>query len=272
MIDLLKKSAKKFFKNFPEIVFLVGPPRSGTTWLQREITNKSTCPFLPECTLLTQQIELYSRTLHYCEEKRFNAYFANQENLKTYYQDNVRRLIDMTIRLNHAAGSEKFVLKDPQLSLYMEELTELIPQRKLIVIVRDPRDVLASMKNVIAKKQESWNVQEITAQIFSYYYKIGNYTEHAGNDSLFVRYEDLVSEGLDTLQSFLRQEKENLALKENTLLEMEMQLNISDPFLSEYRFKPTTQERIGSYKNILSESELAEVETVFSGVLQRWDY
>lgn len=56
-VDLAQLSSQQ------KLVFLAGPPRSGTTWLNREICNHpGWSGFLPECTLLTQQIALYRST------------------------------------------------------------------------------------------------------------------------------------------------------------------------------------------------------------------
>ena len=110
-------------RQYADLIIICGPPRSGTTWLNRELCKLPTVfQFLPECTLITQQIELYSRTLHYCEPQRFHAYFSNQQNLLYYYRTNITKLVDQVATLNKRTNYSTLVLKDPCLCLYLNDI------------------------------------------------------------------------------------------------------------------------------------------------------
>ncbi len=257
-----------------KLVLLAGPPRSGTTWLNREICGaKNSFGFLPECTLLTQQIELYSRTLHYCDKQRFSAYFANEQGLLDYYRDNVFRFLDRIVRINANPGADMLVLKDPELTLYLDDIKGLFPPYKLLVLIRDPRDVLASMKRVNARKQqEAWNVQNAATHVFSYYYRIDMYQPSAEQNTMMVRYEDLVEEGLESVYAFLQLPHTRNTESESRMRELGEKLDVADPFFSELYLQPTTQDRVGSYKKTLSDEEIEHIEMVYAGVLQRWRY
>jgi hypothetical protein len=258
---------------YSELIIVAGPPRSGTTWLHREICNGvDMFPFLPECTLLTQQVELYSKTLKYCDPQRFNAYFANKQNLLAYFRCNVNRLINQVASLNRKSNSKTLVLKDPEFSLYLVELKELLPKHKLIVLVRDPRDVLASMKNVSIKKNIQWNVQDSANQLFSYYYQIDRFQQQVPPDCIFLRYEDLVSGKVDSLQRFLQLPVLNNLFCKDQIANVLDQLDTADPFFSELYLQPTTKDKIGSYLQVLSIEEVRHVEMVYSGVIQQWGY
>ena len=101
-------------RQYADLIIICGPPRSGTTWLNRELCKLPTAfQFLPECTLITQQIELYSQTLHYCDPQRLHSYFSNHENLQCYYRTNVARLIDQVATINQKKNASTLVLKDP---------------------------------------------------------------------------------------------------------------------------------------------------------------
>jgi Sulfotransferase family len=256
-----------------ELIVLCGPPRSGTTWLNRELCNVPTAfPFLPECTLITQQIELYSRTLHYCDHQRFHAYFANQQNLLYYFRANVTRLIDQAANLNQKPDAKTLVIKDPLLCLYLEDIKDVLPPHKLVVLVRDPRDVLASMKKVAARKKQKWNVGEAANELSNYYYQIGNHQKRADKDSIFLRYEDLVAGQTTILQDFLQQTNENVAFTQADASVVRDRLDLSDPFFSELYLQPTTSDKVGSYNKILSGNEIYYIESFYSDVMQRWDY
>lgn len=258
---------------YAELIVVCGPPRSGTTWLNRELCNAPTAfPFLPECTLITQQIELYSRTLHYCDPQRFHAYFANQQNLLSYFRANVAKLVDQVANLNQKPGAQTLVLKDPLLCLYLEDTKDVLPPHKLVVLVRDPRDVLASMKNVTAKKKQKWNVREAARELLNYYYGIENHQRRADKDSIYLRYEDLVVGQRTILQNFLQQKNEDAAFTHADAPSVQERLDASDPFFSELYLQPTTSEKIGSYTKILSWNEIYFIESAYSGVMQRWGY
>lgn len=258
---------------YTELIILCGPPRSGTTWLNRELCNMPTAfPFLPECTLITQQIELYSRTLHSCDPQRFQAYFANQQNLLNYYCANVARLVDQVAILNQKLGANTLVLKDPCLCLYLDVLKDLLPHHRLIVLVRDPRDVLASMKIVTAKKKKRWNVKEAAMELLNYYGQIGYHQQRTDKDSIFLRYEDIVVGQNTIIQDFLQKKNDGVAFTQADVSAVRNRLDLSDPFFSELYLQPTTSEKIGSYAKILSVNEIYYIESVYSGVMQRWGY
>lgn len=259
---------------YSKLIILCGPPRSGTTWLNRELCNAATTfPFLPECTLLTQQIELYHRTAHYCDQQRIQAYFSTQENMLDYFRENLAKLINQTARINQKSNATTLILKDPCICLYLTDLKDLLPPHKLVVLVRDPRDVLASMKNVTAKKQQKWDVQDAAEQLINYYYQIGNHQQRADKDCLFVRYEDIVAgEKTTMLQDFLQLPVMSAMSRNPGIAAMREQLNPSDPFYSELYLQPTTSEKIGSYAKILSRNEIRHIETTYSGVIRHWGY
>lgn len=269
-IDFLYDS---FIKKYSSLILLAGPPRSGTTWLNRELCNEvNMFPFLPECTLLTQQVELYSRTLNHCDPQRFLAYFGNKQNLLIYYRKNVARLLNQTASLHRKPKATTLVLKDPNLTLYLAEVKDLFPPHKLIVLVRDPRDVLASMKNVIVRKQMKWDLQAEANQLFSYYHSIANLQQQEVQNCLFVRYEDIVAGTTAALQDFLQQPVLQNTSHNKDVNNVREQLDEADPFFSELYLQPTTSKKIGSYRDILSDDEVRHIEAVYSGVIKHWHY
>ena len=254
------------------LVFVAGPPRSGTTWLYREICDRAGWSgFLPECTLLTQQIALYSRTKHYGEPKRFAAYFGTADNLVSVYRPIMRQMLDLVRSLNDCPDGDVLALKCPEISLYLEDIGDVLPDHRLVCIVRDPRDVIASVKNVSARKKEPWDVNVACTWIYSYYDGIRKHRARGSRTALFVRYEDLVGGTLDQVRAFLGQATEAEAARANGGA-VEAWLDPSDPFFSELHLKPTTQQKVGSYKTILTKREVETVEAVFAGVMQDWRY
>jgi len=259
--------------SYSELIVLCGPPRSGTTWLGRELCNAPTAfPFLPECTFLTQQIELYHRTRHYSDRQRVEAYFASEQNMLDYFRANVAKLIDQAARLNPKAGARTLVLKDPGICFYLMDMEDLLPPHKLVVLVRDPRDVLASMKNVVAKKQQKWDISSATEELLNYYYQIGNHRQRVGKGCIFVRYEDLVVGKSVVLQDFLKLPLATVATSDDGIANVRERLDSSDPFFSELYLQPTTAEKVGSFAKMLTRKEIRHIETVCAAIIRQWDY
>lgn len=255
-------------------MLVAGPPRSGTTWLHRELCkSESAYGFLPECTLLTQQVSLYSRTRRYCDAHRFAAYFGSKAALDEFYRDTVAKMLDLVMRLKEGAESCTLILKDPELSHVLCDLGDVMPAHQLVVLIRDPRDVIASFKRVTLRKQEPWDIEASIKTAYSYYHGIHLYRKEAEANACFVRYEDLIAHGLDDLRNFLELPGP-LASEDDTkvLQDVMSHLDKDDPFFSDLYLKPTTSDAIGAYRATLSRDEISQVERVFSGVLSTWRY
>jgi hypothetical protein len=154
----------------------------------------------------------------------------------------------------------------------LAEVVDLFPPHKLIVLVRDPRDVLASMKNVVTRKKANWDVQEEATRLFPYYHHIANFQQEGGQGCLFVRYEDLVVGETAALRDFLQQPVLQNIFRDNNAANVRDQIDDADPFFSELYLQPTTQKKIGSYRHALSKEEIRHIEAVYSGVIQHWRY
>jgi len=258
---------------YAELIVLCGPPRSGTTWLSRELCNApATFPFLPECTFITQQIELYHRTRHYSDRQRVEAYFSTEQNVVGYFRENVTRLIDQVVRFNSKTGARTLVLKDPDICFYLMDVKELLPPHKLVILVRDPRDVLASMKKVTARKKQKWDVKAVAEELLNYYYQISNHRQRAEIDCLFVRYEDLVAGESAALYGFLHLQPAPVAPFGDSVAEMRERMDSSDPFFSELYLQPTTSAKVGSYTTILTRKEIRHIETAYAAIIRQWNY
>lgn len=259
--------------SYSELVIIAGPPRSGTTWLNRELCNlNNTFNLLPESTFLTKQVESFNHILNYSDPERFKSYFYSKENIINYYKENVIRMLALVAEINKKQGDETLILKDPELSLYLNDAKALFPTHKLILLIRDPRDVLASMKNVMARKREAWNLEHTSAQIFLYYAKIAEYQKCMPENTLLVRYEDLITKGLGEVQNFLQKSAQENVSKRDIAASIHKNFSSSDPFFSEFYLQQTTKDLIGRYKETLLESEISYIEKVYSGVMSRWDY
>ncbi len=188
------------------------------------------------------------------------------------YKENVIRMLALVAKINKKQGDETLILKDPELSLYLDDVKALFPEHKLILLIRDPRDVLASMKNVMARKQAAWNLEYTSTQVFLYYAKIEEYQKCMSKDTLLVRYEDLITKDLGEVQKFLQKSVQENVSKRDIAAPIRKNFSSRDPFFSEFYLQQTTKDLIGRYKKTLLESEISYIEEVYSGVIDRWDY
>jgi hypothetical protein len=132
------------------LVFIVGSPRSGTTWLQRLLATHPRVQTGQESRLfnyLGSQLRLWREDLAsatvigrsgtglacYLTEAEF---FAIQ---KKYLAALLKPM------LRHLQPGQIFLEKTPDHALFVPEIVQLLPAAKIIHIVRDPHDVVASL-------------------------------------------------------------------------------------------------------------------------------
>jgi len=261
-----------FFSIKSKILFLVGPPRSGTTWLHRELSSyaKST-KFLPECTVLTQQLKLHFEGRTYLDKNRFDAYFGDNTGQDLVFSSIFNSYLSQLKKMHVKSSRETLILKDPELSKYLTSLITLEPDSQILIIIRDPRDVIASYKQVFIRKNELWKIDFAVNQIFEYYYSILQFVKNYADKCVVVKYENLVENGIEELA-----EKFNLGHRlrsaDSASQNVEQMVDVKDPFYSELYIKPTTTDKIGSFKKHLTEEEIVLVENTFCGVMHEYAY
>ena len=131
---------------------------------------------------------------------------------------------------------------------------------------------MASIKKVSERKQQPWDVESASGQIFRYFGSILAHQRRKPMNTIFVRYEDLVTKGLDPVRAFIGQDAAAGGPTAQASEALQAHFDKSDPFFSDLYFKPTTTEMIGSYAKVLSEPEIRRIEAIFSGIMDRWNY
>lgn len=130
------------------IVFIVGCPRSGTTWLQQLLASYPKAKTGPESYLFSWFIGPQLRAWRK-EIKRevfagvgLGGYFREEEflrNLKQYM------LVLMQPMIGDLEPEGVFVEKTPNHALFIPEIVEMLPDCKIVHILRDARDTVASL-------------------------------------------------------------------------------------------------------------------------------
>ena len=184
-------------------VFIVGAQRSGTTWLQRMLAE------LPE-VISGQESHLFSGYLAPAWERwqieraqRDNgnrtvglACYLTEEELVEELRGFAQRTFERLIPSKPTAT--RFVEKTPDHALHLPLIHRLFPDATVIHVLRDGRDVVASLMD--AAKQEwgsEWAPPTIHDACDRWQKSVTSIQEHLPlfSHSMRVRYEDLIFEG-----------------------------------------------------------------------------
>jgi hypothetical protein len=130
------------------LVFVVGCPRSGTTWAQRLLASHPKIRTGQESNLFSDYVGCQLRHWREDEDAQVRGglglpcYFTEEEFLRTLKSYLLVLLEPMIAGL---APDELFLEKSPPHALFLPEIFELLPRARVIHVLRDARDVASSV-------------------------------------------------------------------------------------------------------------------------------
>ena len=173
------------------LVFVVGPPRSGTTWLLRLIAGH------PDVVAAT--------------EDNLGIAVRERQTMETNVFNVNRPFTDAQIRhrfhgLSLASSEPVVVEKTPAHLLYVDRIREVFPEAALVLIERDGRDVVYSLLQVGRDPDAWWSgapstVDDAFALWRRYAQAAARVRSH--HDPISLTYEDLHADPAGTLASVL---------------------------------------------------------------------
>jgi hypothetical protein len=186
------------------IVFLVGGPRSGTTWLQLLLSRSPRIATANETHLFTG----YTRSL-------FSAWNQHQSNVRELglhhlmseeeYFNLVRNFsCKVMLRILVKKPEADIILeKTPDHVLYWDRILKIFPDVFFLHIVRDPRSVVSSLCAAGTDWGRQWASREVLVNCETWikYVKESKNLKAATENFLQVTYEDLWQNGEKTLMS-----------------------------------------------------------------------
>ena len=149
------------------LVFIVGCPRSGTTWAQRLLACHPSVHTGQESDLFDSyvgvQLQTWRKLLNRDLSGRsvgLGGYLRNEQFvavLKRYMLDLLEYIVgDM-------AEGDIFLEKTPSHALYIPEILELLPQSRIVHVVRDPRDAVSSLLAASKTWGNYWAPKDVRA-------------------------------------------------------------------------------------------------------------
>jgi LPS sulfotransferase NodH len=186
-----------------QFVFIIGAPRSGTTWLQAMLgAHPSVCTFgelqlydfytAPWVAAWKKQVELGG----------FNGLptLWDEETLYQFLREFLDRVYSLA--LDAKPGATILLDKHPGYSRHVEHIDLLVPNAKFIHVIRDGRDVAVSLLAASEEWAKLWAPKDIrSAAVFWKALvlearKAQPYTQRY----MELRYEDLFSNGIGVLK------------------------------------------------------------------------
>jgi hypothetical protein len=186
------------------IVFLVGGPRSGTTWLQLLLSRSPRVATANETHLFSEYTpSLFSGWDHH--QRNVRALGLHHLMSEAEYFDLVRNFAcKVMLRiLNNNPAADVILEKTPGHVLHWQDILKIFPDAFFLHIVRDPRSVVSSLCAAGTGWGRQWASREVLVNCETWikYVKESKNLKTATNNFLQVTYEDLWQNGAKTLLS-----------------------------------------------------------------------
>jgi len=272
------------------LVWIFAAPRSGTSWLGPQLLSYHTLSMNePQIGLhlgmrqpriresIVRQIDLF---------KNEPDYFFSKQYEKTW-KFFVRKLILNRIYAQFQDLSKKIVIKEPNGTMGADVLAQILPHSKIILVIRDGRDVIDSMLDAL--KKGSWatkaygftpispkkRLAEVRYQANLWVRLIqmitSTYENHSRDLLLLVKYEDLMKNTKSELQKIYDFIQIDIPKGElEKIVEKYSFENISNS--EKGHGKVTRSATPGKWRENFSEEEKKILEEIMGRTLQKLEY
>lgn len=191
-------------KEAPRVMFLVGAPRSGTTWLQLLLSSSPAIATANETHLFSAYLRsLFLRWENFQSQERdigLHHLFDQEE----FFQK-IRGFSDAVLSkiLAGKLGATLVLEKSPNHALYWEDILAVYPDAYFLHLVRDPRAVVASLRAAGRGWGKSWASPGVMDNAHLWLRHVGKAVEIQRHTDRYLqcRYEDLMSAPADYLSS-----------------------------------------------------------------------
>jgi hypothetical protein len=193
-----------------QFVFIIGAPRSGTTWLQAMLGAHQSICTLTELKLYNDFTAPWIRA--WKTQADFHKY-GNLTGLPTIWTEDefyayLRKFLDGVYSRVLVNKPEASIILDktPGYALHIEDIESLVPSAKYIHMLRDGRDVVASLLAASQDWAKAWAPKDIkpAASLWKRFVLASRTAREYSNRYLEVRYEDILINGPKVLEAIFK--------------------------------------------------------------------
>jgi Sulfotransferase family len=184
------------------VVYVIGAPRSGTTWFQLMLGSHPKVATPIELDFFSTYVDSWYETW---EDQRLARGRAGRPNwglpavlTQDEFVETVRTFVEQVYRrvLVSKPGSEVMVEKDPRYFRFVDTIVRTVPHAKFVHVLRDGRDVACSMTRVSESWGRDWAPSTVSQAALLWRSAVEGCLDasQAPGGYLEVRYEDLLSD------------------------------------------------------------------------------
>jgi len=271
-------------------VWIIGPPRSGTTWLGTQLLSHQTKSMNePQLGLHLgmRQPRIKEKIVRHIDIfKNEPDYFFSDIYSETW-KHYLRKLILHRIYAQFEDLSHKIIIKEPNGSMGMDIITECLRNSKIIFLIRDGRDAIDS--KIASLQKDSWGMKdygytpippekmlmeikyqaELWVRLIEILSKAFN--EHPAESRLLVKYEDLLKNTLEELEKIY--EFLEIDIPENELKKIVEEHSFENiPSKDKGPTKVTRSASPGKWKENFNEKEQSIIQKILEKTLADLGY
>lgn len=269
--------------------FVGGCMRTGKSLLTSILcSDPSTNPMIAEVQYLTQMVSSYRWGRKFFTESLSDT-FETPDDFKQFNQHWVGDYLKRT--RERFSPCTHLVLKNPEMTPLFPEVHELVDDAKFLVLIRDPRDTIASIMEVARKQLEAGqktkftkmrnDMKQMSTHYRSYYVRLfSDELTDLRRETLCLRYEDLVLNFSDTVEKIARFTDLRLTdfdpdagwRRSSINSEQRKDSAVLSPWRTELRGKPVSSQRIGRFRERLTRDQVAIIERECAAYLRGFGY
>ncbi|MGK2941527.1 MAG: sulfotransferase family protein [Immundisolibacter sp.] len=189
---------------FPKLVFLVGVPRSGTTWLQLLLSQSTHVATVNETHLFSHYTRsLFESWVHFQSSARGSGLhdLMGEEDFIAkvrVFTDDILKLIE-----EKKSGASVVLEKTPAHAWAWKDILKVYPDACFIHLIRDPRAVVASLRAAGRDWGKNWASTSVVenAETWLRVVELARSIKKESSKYLEVRYEDLMRQPVESIET-----------------------------------------------------------------------
>jgi hypothetical protein len=174
---------------------------------------------------------------------------GGQDDLRTA----TRRFADSLYRAAAEPGARYFIDKTPKYHFVANEILELFPDARVILLWRNPLAVVASLMSTWGGDGGNWNLQHFRIDLFEGIEHLVELARTHADRLCAVRYEDLVAKPAETAEQLF--EYLDLDFDPTVLTrfsELRLDGRVQDPNVASSEFSQVRSDRVEQWRTLLS--------------------